>query len=114
MSLTAPPAPDQPTRLPLLREAVTRHLRLHLTADEEDGSRLEATVRPLGLLEWGGVTTLATWWEDRGVFHPFRVDRLLAVEPLDGPFEDEPGKTLDDMLRQAEARMDEANHAIDN
>lgn len=114
MCLTAPPAPDQPTRLPLLREAVTRHLRLHLTADEEDGTRREATVRPLGLLEWGGVTTLATWWEDRGVFHPFRVDRLLAVEPLDGPFADEPGKTLDDMLRQAEARMDEANHAIDN
>jgi len=114
MSLIAPPASAQPTRLPLLREAVTRHLRLHVTAEDEAGARQEATVRPLGLLEWGGITTLATWWEDRQVFHPFRVDKLLAVQPLDGPFPDEPGKTLDDMLRQAEARMDAANHAIDN
>jgi predicted DNA-binding transcriptional regulator YafY len=63
-----------------------------------DGAVTERTVRPLGIFFWGRTWTLAAWCELRQGFRNFRLDRVAASSMLDETFEDEPGKTLRDML----------------
>jgi predicted DNA-binding transcriptional regulator YafY len=62
-------------------------------------------VRPLGCFYWGKVWTLAAWCEQREDFRSFRVDRVTYVRRLDERFRDEPGRTLADHLRLAEAQL---------
>jgi predicted DNA-binding transcriptional regulator YafY len=57
----------------------------------------------LGVFYWGKVWTLAAWCEARQHFRSFRVDRIEAIERLDDHFADEPGRTLQDLLRQWDA-----------
>jgi predicted DNA-binding transcriptional regulator YafY len=44
------------------------------------------------------VRIIAAWCELRGDFRDFRIDRIRETRVLDEPFEDEPGKTLRDLL----------------
>ncbi|ATA53976.1 MULTISPECIES: YafY family protein [Variovorax] len=91
------------TRLQTLREAVQAHQKLRLHYRDVSGDASERTVRPLGCFYWGKVWTLSTWCELRNDFRGFRVDRMEAVEVLTTRFQDEPGKTLADLLRQVKA-----------
>lgn len=43
----------------------------------------ERRVFPLGLFYWGGKWTLGCWCELRGQYRDFRVDRIMALEPLE-------------------------------
>lgn len=80
-----------------------RKVRLHYVDLREAPS--ERPVRPLGCFYWGAVWTLGAWCEVRQDFRSFRIDRIRAMELLDERFADEPGKTLADLFRAAQAEM---------
>lgn len=64
------------------------------------GKTTTRTVRPLALAFWGKVWTLASYCELRQEFRSFRLDRMTALEVLDVRFNEEPGRTLDDFIRE--------------
>lgn len=83
--------------LQLTREAIVRRRKLHFRYVKASGEATERTVRPLGVFFWGRTWTLAAWCELRADFRDFRLDRL-SDPTLTGPFDDEPGRTLKDLL----------------
>jgi predicted DNA-binding transcriptional regulator YafY len=80
------------------REALIDRRKLRLTYANAKGDGTERTVRPLGVFFWGRTWTLAAWCELREDFRNFRLDRVSRSSMLDGTFDDEPGKTLRDLL----------------
>ncbi len=84
--------------LAVAREAVVARRKLELSYATAEGAATSRTVRPLGIFFWGRTWTLAAWCELRQGFRNFRLDRVAASTMLDERFEDEPGKTLRDML----------------
>lgn len=87
-------------RLQTLREAVQARQLARLDYSDAAGRITVRTVRPLGCFYWGKVWTLATWCEERNDFRSFRVDRMVSVKLLEQRFADEPGKTLQDLIRR--------------
>jgi predicted DNA-binding transcriptional regulator YafY len=85
--------------LAVAREALIAQRRLQMKYASERGDATERTVRPLGVFFWGRTWTLAAWCELRDGFRNFRLDRVVEVTLADR-FEDEPGRTLRDMLSQ--------------
>jgi len=85
--------------LAVAREALIARRRLHLHYADEKGDASERTVRPLGVFFWGKTWTLAAWCEMRTGFRNFRLDRISAAT-LGDRFQEEPGRTLRDMLQQ--------------
>jgi predicted DNA-binding transcriptional regulator YafY len=85
--------------LAVAREALVARRRLHLNYADEKGEASERTVRPLGVFFWGRTWTLAAWCEMRTGFRNFRLDRITAAT-LGDRFQEEPGRTLRDMLQQ--------------
>jgi predicted DNA-binding transcriptional regulator YafY len=85
--------------LAITREGLIAQRRILLHYGDERGEATERTVRPLGLFFWGKTWTLAAWCELRTGFRNFRLDRVSAAT-LREPFEEEPGRTLRDMLTQ--------------
>jgi predicted DNA-binding transcriptional regulator YafY len=85
--------------LAVAREALVAQRRMHLKYANERGERTERTVRPLGVFFWGRAWTLAAWCELRTGFRNFRLDRVSEARLRDR-FEEEPGRTLRDMLAQ--------------
>jgi predicted DNA-binding transcriptional regulator YafY len=85
--------------LAIVREALVERRRMRLRYENERGDRTERTVRPLGVFFWGKTWTLAAWCEMRVAFRNFRLDRVSESALLDR-FEDEPGRTLRDLLAQ--------------
>lgn len=106
MAVYAPPIglePHQLVMLQALREAAQAHHRLRFAYVDVSLLASERTVRPLGCFYWGKVWTLVAWCESRKDFRSFRLDRMQELLPLEGvaaQFQDEPGKTLIDYLRQ--------------
>ena len=86
--------------LAVAREALIAQRRMRLTYASERGEETERTVRPLGVFFWGRTWTLAAWCELRSGFRNFRLDRLVGEPALQDHFDDEPGRTLRDMLSQ--------------
>jgi len=80
------------------REALIARRKLQLSYASASGAGSERTVRPLGLFFWGRTWTLAAWCELRCDFRNFRLDRVGQSTMLDQSFDDEPGKTLKDLL----------------
>lgn len=76
-------------------DAAEASRRLSLTYEDEQGTRTERTVRPLGVWFWGKVWTAICWCELRVDFRMFRVDRVVTLEDL-GPFTPVAGQTLKD------------------
>jgi predicted DNA-binding transcriptional regulator YafY len=85
--------------LAVAREALVAQRRMRLKYANERGEETERTVRPLGVFFWGRTWTLAAWCELRSGFRNFRLDRVGDVT-LRERFEEEPGRTLRDMLAQ--------------
>lgn len=85
--------------LALAREALTSRRRVRFRYANERGDATDRTVRPLGIFFWGRTWTLAAWCEMRIAFRNFRLDRVSDASLLE-PFEDEPGRTLRDLLSQ--------------
>jgi len=84
--------------LALAREALLARRKIELSYAKAEGPATTRIVRPLGIFFWGRTWTLAAWCELRQDFRNFRLDRVAATTTLDQSFEDEPGKTLRDML----------------
>src|SRR2546426_236425 len=82
------------------REALIAHRKLRFKYEGAHGGGTERTVRPLGVFFWGRTWTLAAWCELRNDFRNFRLDRASGSTLLDETFDDEPGKTLRDLLTQ--------------
>jgi predicted DNA-binding transcriptional regulator YafY len=107
MAIYAPPIGLEPAvqaRLQTLREAAQDHRKIRMAYRDAAQALSQRVVRPLGCFYWGKVWTLAAWCETRNDFRSFRLDRMDALEPLDGQaglFPDEAGKTLADYLRSA-------------
>lgn len=107
MAVYAPPIGLEPAvqaALAGLRQAAQQHVRVRLQYQDVADKVSLRTVRPLGCFFWGKVWTLAAWCESRADFRSFRLDRVTHWELLQGrdaAFHDEPGKTLNDFLRQA-------------
>lgn len=85
--------------LAVAREALVAQRRIRLTYANERGEETERTIRPLGVFFWGKTWTLAAWCELRVGFRSFRLDRIGAAT-IGDRFEEEPGRTLRDMLQQ--------------
>ncbi|AKJ32020.1 helix-turn-helix transcriptional regulator [Caldimonas brevitalea] len=115
LALYAPQVGDPATleRLARLREAIEARIKLRLGYEDLRGQHSERVVRPLGCFYWGKVWTLGAWCEVRADFRNFRVDRIRQITPLNERYQDEPGKTLADLFRQAEAEMAERDRDID-
>ena len=84
--------------LTTIREALSGRRKLRMKYVGPTGDGTERTVRPLGVFFWGRTWTLAAWCELRNDFRNFRLDRAHELVTLDETFEEEPGKTLRDLL----------------
>ena len=84
--------------LSVAREGLIARRKLRFKYAGAQGATTERTVRPLGVFFWGRTWTLAAWCELREDFRNFRLDRAAESRLLDQTFEDEPGKTLRDLL----------------
>ena len=80
------------------REALVRAASSAHDLHERGRPPTERTIRPLGVFFWGRTWTLAAWCELRDDFRNFRLDRASDAVQLHDAFEDEPGKTLRDLL----------------
>ena len=85
--------------LAVAREALVARRRMRLKYANEKGEETERDVRPLGVFFWGKTWTLAAWCEMRTGFRNFRLDWINDAT-LGERFEEEPGRTLRDMLTQ--------------
>ena len=85
--------------LAVTREGLTSQRRIRMRYTNERGEATQRTVRPLGVFFWGKTWTLAAWCEMRVGFRNFRLDRVGEAALLDR-FEEEPGRTLRDLLSQ--------------
>lgn len=93
-------AKESADALGVARGALIERRKLHLRYADAKGAGTDRTVRPLGIFFWGRVWTLAAWCELRTDFRNFRLDRVTNAAALDERFNEEPGRTLRDMLGQ--------------
>ena len=80
------------------REALIARRKLRFTYSNVSGEATDRVVRPLGVFFWGRTWTLAAWCELRNDFRNFRLDRASQPTVLDVAFDEEPGKSLRDLL----------------
>jgi predicted DNA-binding transcriptional regulator YafY len=86
-----------------LRRAIDTRHRVCFAYQRQDGERSERTVRPLCLAFFAPRWMLSAWCELRNEFRNFRLDRIADLQVCDSSFVEEPGKSLEDFIRQAEA-----------
>ncbi len=94
--------------MPLLRRAIRDGQVLRIDYLSLAGDATERTIRPLQTEYWGRVWICSAWCELRGDFRAFRIDRIERCEATGARFVPEPGRTLDDYLRQVAAEMEKA------
>ena len=82
-----------------LHEAITARAVLRVRYADDANQESERDLQPLALHFWGAVWTLAAWCRLREDFRSFRLDRIRECIRTGASFTDEPGKTLDDFLR---------------
>ena len=86
----------------LLERAADERKTLAIDYADADGSPTTRQIRPLALLFWGKVWTLAAWCEMRNDFRTFRIDRMVRVAPTGETFRPERGRMLSDYYRRVE------------
>jgi predicted DNA-binding transcriptional regulator YafY len=87
-------------RLAALRRAVDLRLKVQLSYAREDGEKSARVVWPLCLAFFGPNWLLTAWCELRDDFRNFRLDRINAIELLEEPFEEQPGRSLEDFFKR--------------
>jgi len=88
----------------LLRVAVRRHQKIHFRYRDADEQPTARNVRPLALAFFGPVWLLASWCELRQGFRSFRLDRMSELSLTEETFRLEPGKTIDDFIKNGWVR----------
>ncbi len=102
-ALNFTPDEDVTQRLAPLRGAVRDKRKVELGYADAKGAVTRRIVRPLCLSFFAPVWMLSAYCELRAEFRNFRLDRMKHVTLTDENFVDEPGKTLDDFLREVQA-----------
>ena len=87
--------------LTALRTCMRERRKVRFGYTRGDGARSIRTVQPLGLFFWGATWSVVGWCEHRDAFRSFRLDRIEGLRVLEQNFEDVPGRTLNDYLRDA-------------
>nr|WP_244662609.1 YafY family protein [Sandaracinus sp.] len=88
-----------------LRAAIGQKRKVRLEYVRKDGRADTRVIRPLGLSFWGHAWSVTAFCELREDFRHFRLDRIAALDVLEDVFEDEPGRTLGDVLRRIEREV---------
>jgi predicted DNA-binding transcriptional regulator YafY len=84
------------------REAIDARRKISFAYVRADGTPSARTVWPLGLFFWSTGWTLGAWCELRQELRNFRIDRMRQVATLAETYVPEPGRSIDDLLRQGE------------
>jgi predicted DNA-binding transcriptional regulator YafY len=85
-----------------LRRAIDTRHHVRFAYQRQDGDRSERTVRPMCLSFFAPRWMLSAWCELRNEFRNFRLDRISDLRMCETSFEEEPGKSLEDFMRQVE------------
>ncbi len=110
-ALSAPEmSPELRTRIDALESAIDRRRRIEFDYQDKEGLLTSRIVRPLALLFWGKVWTLAAWCEMREDFRMFRIDRVSNSQEV-GTFRQERGKTLAEFYAKEARRGGAGSHA---
>jgi predicted DNA-binding transcriptional regulator YafY len=91
-----------------VRNAITNKRKLRIRYNALADVETQRIIRPLSLTCFGRVWLLSAWCEMRDDFRHFRTDRIERLTVLAESFDDEPGKTLEDMRQ---GRVGEAREA---
>ncbi|MBB02803.1 MAG: DNA-binding transcriptional regulator [Planctomyces sp.] len=83
--------------LAALRRAIRSQHWVDLHYSDKHGHESQRRVRPLSLVCIAPVWLLAAWCELRQDFREFRIDRITRLTITDEQFEEEAGKTLEDL-----------------
>lgn len=86
-------------RLEPLRRAILERRKLRIAYTDSGQRASKRTVQPLALYFWGTAWSLAAWCESRKDFRNFRLDRIRSLEVLEEKFEETPGRTLEDYVK---------------
>ncbi len=86
-----------PVDLTALRRAIRSRHWIDIGYTDKFGNETERRIRPLCLVFIAPVWLLAAWCEERQDFREFRIDRITSMTITDKQFEDEAGKTLEDL-----------------
>ena len=102
-------SPAKPHKLPRemlerLRGAIENSKVIVIEYSDADSQSTERRLRPMALLFWGNVWTLAAWCELRADFRSFRADRIKTLKVLEETVIQERGKRYEDFL--AKVRRD--------
>ncbi len=90
----------------VIRPAIEHRIKINFNYKREDGVKSTRIVWPLGLFFWGSVWTLGAWCELRTAFRNFRLDRISSVVLTQGSFPQMPGRTLEDLIKDARQKME--------
>jgi predicted DNA-binding transcriptional regulator YafY len=85
--------------LPIIRQAVREHNKLHLDYVDTDDRKSSRLVWPLGLYFYSHVTIVCTWCELRGGFRAFRADRISKCKIDTEKFNPENGALFDAFMQ---------------
>jgi predicted DNA-binding transcriptional regulator YafY len=97
------------THLPIIRQAVRDHNKLHLHYLDGDGRKSVRRVWPLGLYFYSHVTIVCAWCELRKEFRAFRADRISKCFIDSEKFDSENGALLDAFMQRWAADNGERN-----
>ena len=92
--------------MPLIRRAIREGLKLRIAYRSLDDQETTRVIRPLQTEYWGRVWTCSAWCELRGDFRAFRIDQMQSCEPTGQRFHPEPGKMVEDYLKQVADQME--------
>ncbi|KDP84676.1 hypothetical protein CF70_018170 [Cupriavidus sp. SK-3] len=95
-----------------LRHAIRDQNKIRFAYQDIDGQSTVRVVRPLIMAFYGPVWLLAAWCEMRDGFRVFRLDRMTELSVLDATFEDTPGRTAEDFLKQDAARNGDRDRRV--
>ncbi len=97
------PQPAVAADLSTLRHAIGERHPIRFAYRRADGTDSVREVRPLCVTFMAPVWMLSAWCELRQAFRNFRLDRMTELQTLDQTFEEEPGRSLADFLREVTA-----------
>jgi predicted DNA-binding transcriptional regulator YafY len=98
--------PSAAANLETVRQAILQRRKLRVSYRDSAERASERTLGPLAVYFWGASWTLAAWCESRRDFRNFRLDRMDQIEVLAETFEESPGKTLEDFVKNMQSRRE--------
>lgn len=87
-----------------LRAAIREKRKIEIRYVDANKAESRRVIWPLALAFYGAVWILVGWCELRQDFRAFRMDRIVSADTLAEHFTSQPGRTLEDFVRQEEVR----------